>query len=577
MALYQNSNAQFVSFRNLANTDTGPSSSLCNFQTRVSSGSSGGTYTLRYSLNSDMTSSIVGGSGSSPLGATWVNRNAFLSGLQANTTYYWQVTGVVGTTTALSSIASFTTSPPNLPTVVVNTANTSIESASINYTLNAGGGATTSVLKYGTNPNTLNLSTVGFNASGNANTTNTINVLNLTGGTTYYLQVEATNSAGTTTSILYNFTTQPGLPPVLVQTNTNSVATTFASIEFTGNASGVTTSSVVNYGLSDSNLNLSQAGFSFTTSSHTSPILLTNLTLNTTYYYQVTLTNNYGSVSSEIFNFTTLAAPPQFLIANYPFNNSLNNSQGNTPFTAASTLLTSDRFGNPNAAVNTSGLSAASVNYLPVGNSARSVSLWFKRSESNVNIFRYGNQVFGCFINASNQYVLQGAGVDTNFMGSNPTNTWTHLVITYNGTQAKMYINGTQLGTAVTINLNTVNAGGFIIGQTSQTNSYDDINIYDFELNQTEITNLFTSNALSTDDFSQKDLEVALYPNPARDILNIKTELDLKSIEIYNIQGQKVLESNQKQINVSNLASGIYMVKLQDVENNTATKKIIIK
>jgi alpha-tubulin suppressor-like RCC1 family protein len=68
-----------------------------------------------------------------------------------------------------------------------------------------------------------------------------------------------------------------------------------------------------------------------------------------------------------------------------------------------------------------------------------------------------------------------------------------------------------------------------------------------------------------------------VFPNPVRDVLNIETDLDIQSVEIYNIQGQKVLSSNQKQINVSDLAAGIYMVQIQDIENNIATKKVVIK
>jgi alpha-tubulin suppressor-like RCC1 family protein len=68
-----------------------------------------------------------------------------------------------------------------------------------------------------------------------------------------------------------------------------------------------------------------------------------------------------------------------------------------------------------------------------------------------------------------------------------------------------------------------------------------------------------------------------VFPNPVRDVLNIETDLDIQSVEIYNIQGQKVLSSNQKQINVSDLAAGMYMVQIQDVENNIATKKVVIK
>ena len=53
----------------------------------------------------------------------------------------------------------------------------------------------------------------------------------------------------------------------------------------------------------------------------------------------------------------------------------------------------------------------------------------------------------------------------------------------------------------------------------------------------------------------------------------MKNEVD--SIEIYTILGQKVLESKNKQINVSSLATGIYMVRIKDTENAISTKKFI--
>ena len=81
---------------------------------------------------------------------------------------------------------------------------------------------------------------------------------------------------------------------------------------------------------------------------------------------------------------------------------------------------------------------------------------------------------------------------------------------------------------------------------------------------------------LSENDFNSTTSFI-LYPNPVNDVLNIETALEVKSVEIYNIQGQKVLSSNQKQINVSDLAAGIYMVRIQDIDNNIATEKIVIK
>jgi hypothetical protein len=38
-----------------------------------------------------------------------------------------------------------------------------------------------------------------------------------------------------------------------------------------------------------------------------------------------------------------------------------------------------------------------------------------------------------------------------------------------------------------------------------------------------------------------------------------------------------VLQSTQKQINVSNLVKGVYMIRIQDVDGSVLNKKIIIK
>lgn len=85
------------------------------------------------------------------------------------------------------------------------------------------------------------------------------------------------------------------------------------------------------------------------------------------------------------------------------------------------------------------------------------------------------------------------------------------------------------------------------------------------------ITGVFLSNA------SFNDISFNLYPNPAHDILNIETETELKSVLIYSIHGQKVLSSDDKQINISHLSSGIYMVRVQDVNDAVATQKLVKK
>ena len=66
-----------------------------------------------------------------------------------------------------------------------------------------------------------------------------------------------------------------------------------------------------------------------------------------------------------------------------------------------------------------------------------------------------------------------------------------------------------------------------------------------------------------------------MYPNPVNDVLNIEIENEIKSVEIYNIQGQKVLQSSNKQIETNSLNSGIYMVRVEDVNGAVATQKLM--
>jgi len=69
---------------------------------------------------------------------------------------------------------------------------------------------------------------------------------------------------------------------------------------------------------------------------------------------------------------------------------------------------------------------------------------------------------------------------------------------------------------------------------------------------------------LSTDEFELNAL--AVYPNPAQDVLNIDYKSTLAGVKVYNIVGQEVLsrmpEVYQLQLDISAFTSGIYIVKL---------------
>ena len=84
------------------------------------------------------------------------------------------------------------------------------------------------------------------------------------------------------------------------------------------------------------------------------------------------------------------------------------------------------------------------------------------------------------------------------------------------------------------------------------------------------------TNNLSVDDFTKSEMK--FYPNPVSDILNISFEQGISAVVVYNLLGQEVFSkpfnSNEVSINMSNLASGTYLVKV-NAGNATKTVKII--
>jgi len=70
--------------------------------------------------------------------------------------------------------------------------------------------------------------------------------------------------------------------------------------------------------------------------------------------------------------------------------------------------------------------------------------------------------------------------------------------------------------------------------------------------------------------------ELSVFPNPANNWVFIQSEMDIKSVELFNIQGKSMLISNFTNINVSNFPSGIYILKIQSTNSEVITKRLVI-
>jgi len=79
----------------------------------------------------------------------------------------------------------------------------------------------------------------------------------------------------------------------------------------------------------------------------------------------------------------------------------------------------------------------------------------------------------------------------------------------------------------------------------------------------TTLTGAVQDNVLGAADFAINK-GIVLYPNPASNLLNIKSSSIIKEITIWSVQGQKVLGfENATSVDVSGLQSGIYITRVQ--------------
>lgn len=66
-----------------------------------------------------------------------------------------------------------------------------------------------------------------------------------------------------------------------------------------------------------------------------------------------------------------------------------------------------------------------------------------------------------------------------------------------------------------------------------------------------------------------------IYPNPVKDILNIQSDEEVKTVDVYNSLGQKVMNVNKNQVDVSSLSKGVYVLRVESKYGKITTQKFI--
>lgn len=126
------------------------------------------------------------------------------------------------------------------------------------------------------------------------------------------------------------------------------------------------------------------------------------------------------------------------------------------------------------------------------------------------------------------------------------------------------------------INDSLVNANGH-----SLTHTFDTAGTYKVCL---EVTNTCKSTincvdiTVAPNNTSAKTLHntaIQVYPNPTTGVLNIKTDVAIEKVYVYDVYGNVLMHATSNTIDISTLNTGMYIIKVQDVNGEIGVNQII--
>lgn len=147
------------------------------------------------------------------------------------------------------------------------------------------------------------------------------------------------------------------------------------------------------------------------------------------------------------------------------------------------------------------------------------------------------------------------------------TNTWYHIKAAYDTTtgEIRVKVNNNDIVTydgspglapqEMDVLLSGISSSGFDNIKTSATN---------------------TDPFLAVSDVAKKSA-LTVYPNPATEVVNVRSDKKIDSVSIYDAAGKVVKTTAETTINVQNLAKGSYIVNINYADGSKESTKVIKK
>lgn len=81
---------------------------------------------------------------------------------------------------------------------------------------------------------------------------------------------------------------------------------------------------------------------------------------------------------------------------------------------------------------------------------------------------------------------------------------------------------------------------------------------------------------LGVNKFTDSGNKISLYPNPAKDLLNVSSANAISKIEVYDMTGKKLVSrNNASDINLSSLGKGVYIISVLQANGSVVAKQFV--
>ena len=454
------------------------------------------------------------------------------------------------------------------------------------------------IFEYSTDNSFTNIFSINSNPTTivegkNINLTATLDQLNP--ATTYFVRIKGISDGISYYSNVLEFKTKESFAEMLTFTKIKSKSVVLNSVISSNDDKGLQDIKII-YGTAANDLNKIleiSPNFVAPNSIENSATLLPNLLPNTNYFFKIKLTHNGVESVGKLYTVKTIDGPHLYMNPYEVY------SQKFSGYVQADEKITDIifQYGSQNfetiIAATPSVMEEGTLGYInsvsePVLNLNKTYYIRIKGDHNNTTL--YSNiEIYNPFspivLAKNNENLINENSAKINGLIKTNGYTATNLKVIY-GLSPQSLTSSIALNPNTVTNYETTAISGEITGLDFNTTYYYRFVTQSNTGKLTEYTSDLYSFKLSELQLKTSESvvnQLLIYPNPVSDHFQIQTKVDIRYVEVFDLQGRlmKVFKNegrkSEKTFVIENLNSGVYVVKIELLSGETITKKIIKK